>query len=365
MWRVNNVIKVLHIVLGLQVGGLEKFVLDLIDKYSSDIKPIIVCLEGKGELGQKYDHLGIVELHKEPGISLKIIRQLVVLMNEFDIDIIHTHNPGPHFYGAMAGFLTHRPVIHTKHGRNYPTDKKKVWLNKLSSLLTQRIVPVSQNAANVCIDIEKIPSTKIAVILNGVDTDLFCQSGNIVDDANSLVRIGIVARLSAEKDHQTLLSACKHLVEQTSDFHLEIIGDGPLRSLLENTVKILGLDEHVSFSGTRHDVQALLRQLDIFVLSSTTEGISLTLLEAMATELPVVATDVGGNPEVVIEGETGFLVPPQNPKAMAEKLLFLINDMKLRQKMGKSGRERVIANFSIRETARKYEGLYIDVLSKR
>ena len=179
------------------------------------------------------------------------------------------------------------------------------------------------------------------------------------------VRIGIVARLSAEKDHQTLLSACKLLADHSSGFHLEIIGDGPLRGTLEKTVRTLGLDKHVSFAGMRHDVPELLRQLDIFVLSSTTEGISLTLLEAMATTLPVVATNVGGNPEVIIDGETGFIVPPQNPGVMANKLLLLINDVNLRRQMGNKGRERVVAQFSIKETALKYEKLYREVLNKR
>lgn len=357
-------INVLHIVLGLQVGGLEKFVLDLIDKYPLDIKPFIVCLEGKGELGQQYNHLEIIELQKEPGISLKIVRQLVTLTKYLQIDIIHTHNPGPHFYGAMTGFLTRRPVIHTKHGRNYPTDTKKVWLNKISSFLSKMIVPVSQNAADVCLDVEKISSAKVKVILNGIDTDLFHQ-GIETEKTCGLVHIGIVARLSAEKDHQTLLNACKLLADQATDFHLEIIGDGPLRDTLEKSAKDLGLDTYVSFSGMRHDVPELLRQLDVFVLSSTTEGISLTLLEAMATELPIVATDVGGNPEVVVDGETGYLVPPKNPAEMSKKLLLLINDINLRHQMGKMGRERVIANFSIKETAKKYEELYCSVLSKR
>lgn len=357
-------INILHIVLGLQVGGLEKFVLDLIDKYPSDINPVIVCLERKGELGRQYDHLKIVELSKQPGISLKIVRQLLALTKELKIDIIHTHNPSPHFYGAIAGFLTGLPVIHTKHGRNYPSEIKKVWLNKISSLLSNKIVAVSQNAAEVCLAVEKIPAAKVMVILNGVDTDRFCVAGNDDEEKDGVVNIGIVARLSTEKDHQTLLSACKLLTEQTTSFHLEIIGDGPLRSELVGTVKSLGLGKFITFSGMRHDVYELLRNLDIFVLSSTTEGISLTLLEAMATELPVVATGVGGNTEVVIDGETGYIVPPQNPEEMASKLLLLINDKCLRCEMGIKGRERVVANFSIVETARKYEELYREVLSK-
>lgn len=356
-------VNVLHIVLSLQVGGLEKFVLDLIDKYSPNIKPFIVCLEGKGELGREYDHLDIIELDKASGISLKIIWKLVNLSRELSIDVIHTHNPGPHFYGAITGFLTNRPVIHTKHGRNYPSDKKKVYLNKISSLLTKKIVAVSQNAADVCLFVEKISSSKVTVILNGVDTKLFHPGKFDNEQEHRLVRIGIVARLSAEKDHQTLLIACKLLAVQTSCFHLEIIGDGPLRDTLEKTVRALGIETYVSFSGMRHDVAELLRQLDVFVLSSTTEGISLTLLEAMATKLPVVATNVGGNPEVVIDNETGYLVPSQNPDEMARKLLLLINDKNLRLQMGEKGCARVNSQFSIKETTRMYEELYSSILA--
>lgn len=361
----DSVIKVLHIVLGLQVGGLEKFVLTLIDKSSIYIKPFIVCLEGKGELGQQSGTFHVVEINKAPGFSVKIIRRLVSLTRELEIDIIHTHNPGPHLYGAIAGFLTHVPVVHTKHGRNYPTDMKKVLLNRLSSFFTSKIVAVSQNAAEVCLDIEKISASKVTVILNGVDTEIFHPPESKDEKVLEPVRIGIVARLSAEKDHQTLLNACRLLAGNTTRFHLEIIGDGPLRILLEKTVKDFGIEEFVSFCGMRHDVPEQLRRLDIFVLSSTTEGTSLTLLEAMATGLPVVATNVGGNPEVVVDGITGYIVPPKDPAEMACKLIFLLNNDNLRRQIGKEGRNRVFDKFSIKETARQYEKLYRSVMYKR
>ena len=359
-----SMLKVLHIVLGLQVGGLEKFVLDLVDNYSSDVKSFIICLEEKGELGLQHDGLTIIELSKEPGINLKIAWQLVTLINKYDIDIIHTHNPGPHFYGAIAGFFTHCPVVHTKHGRNYPTAWKKVLLNKISSFLTTKVVAVSANAEKVCLEVEKIPASKVMVILNGIDTNRFSFAEKEGGIEHRPVRIGIVARLSAEKDHQTLLNACKILAVQGARFHLEIIGDGILRGTLEKSVNTYGIDSYITFSGMRHDVPDRLRQLDIFVLSSTTEGVSLTLLEAMATGLPVVATDVGGNPEVVIDGETGYLVPMQNPAEMAGRLLLLLNDEKLRRHMGSKGRERVVNTFSIKETARKYVELYDSVAAR-
>lgn len=358
-------INVLHIVLGMQVGGLEKFVLDLIDKYPPQIKPFIVCLEGKGELGLQRKQLDIYELSKRQGISLDVIRQLIVFTKSHNIDLIHTHNPSPHFYGSIAGYLTGRPVVHTKHGRNFPKDTKRVWINKLASFLTDRVVAVSHDAATVCLDVEKIPSSKVSVILNGTDTNLFFPARDKIFDRRMPLRIGIVARLSAEKDHVTLLNACKLLANRTNNFHLDVIGGGVLRETLEQTVEALGICPFVTFYGVCHNVPELLRKLDIFVLSSTTEGISLTLLEAMASELPIVATNVGGNPEVVIEGETGYLVPPQNSEEIATKLLCLINDGDLRRQMGVRGRERVISHFSIEETAKKYADLYCSVLTKR
>jgi len=356
-------IKVLHIVLGLKVGGLERFVLDLIDSYSQDIIPVIVCLESRGELGEQLGGLEIVELSKTPGISLRIVKQLVHLIHQHNIDIIHTHNPGPHFYGALSGFFTGRPVIHTKHGRNYPTEKKKVWLNRISSWLTDKVVAVSKDAADVCIDIELLPASKVTVILNGINTDVFTPSA-VTEKCSTETRIGIVARLASEKDHQTLLHAIKLLSASDALFHLDIIGDGPLKNDLETTVEKLGIGAYVTFHGMKYDVHEFLRNLDIFVLSSTTEGISLTLLEAMSTELPVVATDVGGNPEVVADGVTGFIVPPQDPEAMAEKLLLLVRDEELRRQMGQAGRERVLERFSITETTERYEELYRSVLQR-
>lgn len=359
-------IKVLHVVIGLQVGGLERVVIDLINNYSLDIQSAVVCLEEGGELETSCS-VEVYALHKQPGFSVTTVKKLYALLKELKIDLIHTHNPAPHFYGALAGFLAGIPVINTKHGRNYLnclTEVRKIWLNRFSTLLSGKIVAVSQNAASVCLDVEKISPSKVLVILNGINTNVFCPVESHRDTDRVPVNIGIVSRLSAEKDHQTLLEACKLLVAEHANFHLDIIGDGPLRGNLEQLVRNLELDAYVSLLGMKHDIPTLLRELDIFALSSTTEGISLTLLEAMASGLPIVATDVGGNPEVVVDGTTGFIVPPQNPEALAQKLSLLINDRLLRKRMGEAGRIRVIDKFDIRRTARNYESLYHNVLGK-
>ncbi|GFO57772.1 glycosyl transferase [Geomonas silvestris] len=355
-------INVLHVVLGLEVGGLEKFVLGLLDNYTGNINPYVVCLERKGALGAALDPARVFEVGKGPGFSLSAVRTLKRLVTELGIDIVHTHNPAPHLHGALAAYLGGARVVHTKHGRNYPRDYKKIWCNRVASFFSDAIVAVSDNARDVCLHVERIAPAKVSVILNGVDSGLFAPGAR--RDPALVPKIGIVARLSPEKDHATLLAACAILARRQFPFTLEVIGDGPLRGALEVQSATLGLDSRVNFRGMQDDVAGLLRDLDLFVLSSVTEGISLTLLEAMATELPVVATEVGGNPEVVLDGGTGFLVPAGNPEFMAERLAQLIGDPALRKEMGERGRKRVLEHFDVRATCYRYERLYSGLLTR-
>lgn len=146
------------------------------------------------------------------------------------------------------------------------------------------------------------------------------------------------------------------------DFRLLVVGDGPLRVELVALADSLGLSSKIIFAGARHDIPNLMNAMDIFVLSSLSEGISLTLIEAMACELPVVATNVGGNPEVVVEGETGFLAPPQEPSLIAGRIQELMNNAALRQSFGKCGRLRAVEHFSIKRVGKQYEELYRSVL---
>jgi len=361
-------INVLHVVLGLKIGGLEKFVLDLINQYSDDVQSIIVCLEDKGASGFAVDGIKMIELHKKAGLKLSVAFKIRQIVRKEKIDLIHTHNPSPHFYGALAGMLSWRPVIHTKHGRNYPSQKKKVLLNYISSLLTTHIVAVSKDAKNVCSQVEHIPSRKLMTILNGVDIDKFqpLQSYIIYQElgiASQIPLIGIVARLSPEKDHSTLIQACRLLKERLVLFHLVIVGDGALRADLENEVEQFDLIDEISFMGMRSDICTLVSNFDLFVLSSISEGISLTILEAMACAIPVVATDVGGNSEIVINGDTGFIVPSRTPELLADKIQFLLENPSLRERMGHFGRERVVTSFSMKKTASNYLSLYHEILS--
>jgi glycosyltransferase involved in cell wall biosynthesis len=310
----------------------------------------------------------VISLSTLPGLTLSNCFKIAKIAHEKGINLIHTHNEKAQFYGSFAGLLAGVPVVHTKHGKN-ELDWRSRLRNSIAAKFCKKIVAVSHDAAAECIQDEHIPAAKVMTILNGIDTERFVRIADQAAIKNSLGLtpdvpiIGIVARLAHVKDHATLLEACKLLADNGRPFRLLVVGDGPLRGNLEKLAVSRSIHDLVLFTGSRNDIPELMNVMDIFVLSSISEGISLTLIEAMACELPVVATAVGGNPEVVVDGETGFIVPPKNPEALAERLLLLMANAELQKQFGKNGRQRVVNHFSLSTAAKHYTELYRSVLS--
>lgn len=362
---------ILHIVLALRTGGLERVVLDLIKHSSLPIKNFVCCLDEIGDHANELEAMCVpyFELGNYGNKKIQTLSRIRKIIKEHKIDVIHTHNPSPHFYGCITGLLTRIPVVHTKHGRNYPDKRWEVLKNYFFALLSYRIVCVSSDSANVALNIENIPSQKIVTILNGIDIHKYSKNTQPLTLKemginHSCTIVGIVARLSAEKDHGTLLHAMSIITKTEKNIALLIIGDGPLRTSLETMAKDLHITQHCFFLGNRKDIPDLLATMDIFVLCSTTEGISLTLLEAMAASLPIVCTNVGGNPEVVLHNSTGFIVPSQNPQALADGILKLVASPQKRREMGEEGLKRVINKFSIADVTRRYEELYLSATNR-
>ncbi|AGP42094.1 glycosyltransferase family 4 protein [Sorangium cellulosum] len=371
--------KVAHVVLSLNVGGLERVVLRLLERTARDrFAPIVCALEEPGALAEELARLGVplVVLPRRPGLDPGLPVRLSAWLRREGIRLVHTHNPGPHLYGALAAGLARAAslpgrgggpcVIHTKHGRNYPKQKRKVLVNRLAAALTDRVVAVSDDARAVALEVERVDPARVVTILNGVDTDVFRPGDAGAARARlgvpaSGYHVGCVARLSPEKDHATLLAAFARLREVRPDAHLTLIGDGPLRPALEEQAARLGLGGAVTFTGTRGDVAELLPAFDVFALASLTEGISLTLIEAAAAGLPIVATRVGGNPEIIEEGSTGLLVSPGAPEPLAAAL-EAVAAREDRAAMGERGRARVIERFGLDQMVRAYEALYAEVL---
>ncbi len=373
---------VMHIVLSLEIGGLERLVVDIVNGMDHErFHPILCSLESnKGTvLEDAVDESRIERLYlnrEEKAMDLRLLGRLIEVLKRKDVDVVHTHNAIPLLYGSLAARIAGVPVhIHTKHGSGIPGESLKSSLvNVTTAFLSNRFIAVSNDVKETVIKGYRLRPKKVTVIKNGIDINRYNVSS--VDEAGLKRKelglsqdafiIGIVARLSCEKDHSTTLKAFSIVVNKFdhADVKLLVVGDGPLRDTLIEEAGSLGIEDRVLFLGNRNDIPEILSAIDLFALSSLTEGISLTLLEAMAVARPVVTTDVGGNSEVAIEGETGFLVPPKDPPKMAEAMIKLLKDKDLANKMGMTGRKRVEEQFNLDRMVREYENMYEDCLGR-
>lgn len=365
--RESNRIRVVHLVSTLNIGGLEKVVCDLVREVEREnIHAEVVCLGEIGALADEFKSLDVTvtALNVLGNGILAPANALLRYLQSTSFDVLHTHNETPHLAGALVRCRLRVPVlVHTKHGRNQPDKWKRVAMNRFSAWMSDVVVAVSHDAADVCRGIERIPERKIRVIHNGIDLQRFVPHQEVTSER--VLRAIHVARIAdPPKDHATLLRAVRLVVDQIPSFQLEIVGDGPSRPEIEFLCGQLDLRENVTFSGFRSDVAKRLSKSGLAILSSLTEGLSITLLEAMAMGLPVVATNVGGNKEVVVHDETGLLVPPRQPSLMASAILEFIRSPAGAAEMGRSGRRRVETRFGLPNVARQYEELYASLLRR-
>lgn len=361
--------KIMQVVLNLDCGGLEKLVIDLAETFNkTGFKTTICCLDKFGKLADQAKARGIelVLVGKKCGIDVTLPFRLANILKQERIDVVHTHNMSPLFYGTLAARLSRVPVIiNTRHGRAKKSMVSYVWN------MNDAIIAISEDAKREMLKWNRIDTKKTRVIYNGIDIDKYSNNQDGNEDKKALniepstFVFGTVARLSPEKDQFTLIDAFSKVVNKIDDAKLIFIGDGILKEELVKYASKLGISDKVMFLGFRDDVYKVLPIFDIFGLSSLTEGISLTLLEAMAAGLPIVATNVGGNPEVIVNGTTGILVPPKRPVEMAEAIYNLLSDKKLAREMGEAGKRRVFEKFTLTRMSEEYIDLYKTCLIRR
>jgi glycosyltransferase involved in cell wall biosynthesis len=350
-------LRVAHVTLGLDVGGQERLLVEFArhaDRALFDL--CFVSLTGRGWLADQIEEHGwpVLTMHEQAGFRPGIGVRLARLLRRERIDVIHTHDERPLVYGALASCLV-RGVhhVHTRHGQRVEITRGQKLLVWLASCGTGEFVCVSEDAGRVAVA-QGIAARKIRTVWNGIDLTKFSYIGPRPGGPAILV-----ARLSPIKDVETLLRAAALAVAEQPGFRVEIAGDGPCLADLRRVTSELCLAETVRFLGEVRDVPALLARAGLVVLSSLSEGVSLTLLEGMARGLPVVATRVGGNPEVLVDGETGLLVPPRDPAALARAMLQVWRDGEAARRLGRAGRRRVEAHFDVRHMVAHYETLYL------
>lgn len=362
--------RILHFVESLQVGGLEKVVVDLVtEQHERGNICMVACLFEAGPFADILDEHGIqIEiLGKEPGLDIRSIRKLSSLIKDHKPQVVHTHNPTCNYYAALtlATTMHSTRLINSRHGIGDHPLKSRI-LYGLSLLRTSWAVGVSRLSTEKIKKEYPFSASKMLTIRNGIVISKFQEASNgsrarmrlelgLMPDA---LLIAIVARLNPVKNHELLLHAFLPVARQKPDSYLIIIGDGKLRSALEDQTRNLGLEKQVLFLGDRRDIPALLSGMDLFVLSSTHEGYSISLLEACASGLPIIATDVGGNAEIVTQGINGYLVESGNTNALSTALIRALEDKDNLRKMGHFSRLWAEEYGSIGAMADEYGKLY-------
>ena len=284
-------------------------------------------------------------------------------------DLVHCHLPLAGVVGRLAGRFSRIPVVYTEHNLLERYHRFTRWANLATWRMQRKVVAVSNEvAASILEGTDHF--TPVQVIQNGVNVQKFSpdksagvpgrEAWRIPPDA---MVVGTIAVFTPKKRLEDWLHAAFEIHQAYKGVRFLIVGDGPLRPELEALNERLGLDQVVHFAGLQEDVRPYLAAMDIYMMSSQFEGLPIALLEAMAMELPVVGTSVGGIPEVVVEGKTGLLVPPGEPSQLKAAVLKLINDPQLRKDMGHLGRKLVSEKFGMERMIRELEEVYLEVLA--
>lgn len=351
-------------------GGAEMIVSRLAGALDRSRFRSVVCLYRPGWLKEQCERQGIRThvIHMTGMFDVAWIWKACRLVRREGVSLIHAHEFTGNTYGSLVARLAGVPFVGTVHGKNYYGDKKRRRLAYRAVSRTGTLVAVSSDLKQFITKTVGVPTERIKVIYNGEDVlppvgveekcRLRAELG--LNEAEPVV--GVVGSLYPVKGHKYLLAAIPEILQVHPRTTFLIVGRGDLESALQEEAKRRGLEKRVRFLGFREDVSALLSIMDIFVLPSLSEGLSIALLGAMAGGKPVIATHVGGNPELVVEGETGFLVPPRDSDALATKLLVLLADKDRRSNLGENGRKRVQQSFSFQAMVTKYQELYENCL---
>ncbi len=368
--------RLLHIVDSLEFGGLERVVTDLaIEQKRQGHEVGVFSLLATEGFAPELQRAGVDVFigHKQGTADLKMLRRLRGLIRERRIELVHAHNFVPNYHAAAALLgLPRKPVIvGTCHdmGTRLANPRLRMYY-RWSLRYTAGLAMVGKQVHDRFIQEGFVPESKAVTVLNGIPVDRFrwsaerrAQARATLGVAPDTVLIGAVGRLVGLKNHRLLIEQMPALLQRVPQARLVIIGGGPLQGELQALIEALGLQAQVRLLGQRTDVADLTVGFDVFAMPSLTEGLSIALLEACATRLAVVATAVGGNPEIIRDGQTGLLVPAGDGLALQAALLRLAGDAAERERLGQAASEWVVANASVEMLARAYEGFYRRFLS--
>ena len=354
----------IHYLLGY--GGTERHLLELIKGLDKEKFMPIVCCFTAGGFAEEIRSLGVkvfvLPVNKLIGIkALKSAIRLCRILNSEKIKIVQTFHTKPDLYVPLIAKLCGiRFVISSRRDLGFNKTEKHVWFQRIISNFVDKILVNSKAVGDMCVKRESIKSKKIVLIHNGIP-EMFFRKVDILNKEKSednLFYVGTASNLNEIKGLDFFIEACPLILKRIPNARFLLIGEGPMRSRLEAKIKDFNLAEKITITGNLKEVRGLMAKLDVYVNSSLSEGFSTAILESMALAKPVVATIVGGNPEAVIDGETGFLVPPKDPKAIAEAVVKVLADRDLAKKLGENGKARAAKLFLLEDMLLKYQLFY-------
>ncbi len=368
-------IKVCYIIGQLGKGGAERQLYELVKGINREMfEPVVISLSQGGHWGREIQKLNIqvIELQRRKNREFTRLFKLIKILKVIKPDIVHTYMFSANSYGRVAAFIVRVPFIiaseRTPGEIGKDKNKYRIYIDKLLASFTHGIICNSHKASDSLVKRYSFNAKKVFTVHNGFNVANFLKN-NSFNSQKKLAKkvVGTVGRLYPQKNHRLFLDMAKIVLERSEDESIKfvIVGKGELRDELERYSQSLGIENNVMFMGERNDIPDLLQNMDIFVMTSLYEGMSNAIMEAMAAGLPVVATDAGGNSELVIDGETGFLCPSNDAKVLAGRVARLINDGKEAKRMGENGRKRILNEFGIEKMIKETENIYKELLEKQ
>lgn len=369
-----STLSIVHVLSSFGTGGQERVALELAKQQRAAghrVSALSLAEPPEGPISTLFQASGVhtASIPKRgPSFDPSLAVRLAQYGSKLRVDVVHTHNPQALVYGAPAAALARTPCVHTKHGVN-PDPSRRMWLRRAASKMVDAYVAVTPTLARLAVDRAECDPTKLRVVPNGIDTNHFAPDA----EARARVRaelgipenawvVGTVGRLSPEKNQGLLIDAMAPMLDPRR--HLVIVGDGPEQEKLAARARATLRPERIHFTGARQDVAALLASFDAFALTSDSEGLPLVLLEAMAVGVPVVATAVGGVPDLVEHGKTGSLVAPGDGTALLTELVRLSTRPQSALETAGVARRLVLERHSTEHMARAYENLYLRVMRR-
>jgi glycosyltransferase involved in cell wall biosynthesis len=369
-------VKIIHLITELSIGGAQSVLYNLLSHADRDnFEYSVLCFyNGDGLFAQKIRSLDIqvIDLEMTAKYHFDAFLRLYSHLRNSRPIILHNWMYHPVVVGRIIGRLARVPlIISSRHNINIGGEFREA-TNRLTSPLDDHVIAVCEVARRLEIERSHVPPEKVTTIYNGIQLNEFVSpaqastelrgSLGLAPDDFVIVSTG---RMHPQKDYSTLLDAVSHLAIEYPSFKLLLVGDGPLKPALEQFAQNLSVSDHVIFTGQRDDIAAILQAADLYVSSSLWEGTSISILEAMASALPIIATGVGGTPELIQPDISGILVPPGEPSKIAKAIERLYTHPAERKSLSSHARERAIQNFSNADMTKKIETLYLKLLQDK